>query len=240
MRTVTKLVMLLTSFLSASCQCEPLEFTSGDLSVNVEGGDGWLHNYPLFLEISKKNPPQVAIWMEDADGNYLTTIYASRKIATQGWNNAKGNRRSEALPHWSYQRGVMEADGLYLPTKQHPLVDGMTGATPKGSFDIRVKEKTGLRHFYIKVEVNHSIDFNEYYPENAIVGDSTYSGGSEGSGQPALVYMADIDLDSGFTSFEAFLVGHSSPDGSDGRIHEDMKGITSALNIVKRIIVCLK
>ena len=42
-----------------------------------------------------------------------------------------GNRRKEALPYWCHRRGVVYDDGLYLPTKSQPLVDGMTGATPR-------------------------------------------------------------------------------------------------------------
>ena len=44
----------------------------------------------LFLCIKKKNPPQIAIWIEDADGQYLGPMYASKKIATQGWASAGG------------------------------------------------------------------------------------------------------------------------------------------------------
>lgn len=34
-------------------------------------------------------------------------------------------------------------------------------------------------------------------PKSAKEGDTNYSGGKEGSGQPAVVYSADIDLASG-------------------------------------------
>ena len=123
---------------------------------------------------------------------YLGPLYASKKIATQGWVSAGGNRRKEALPYWCHRRGVKYEDGLYLPTKSEPLVDGMTGATPRADFDVRLKEQTGLRHFYVMVEVNHSIDFNDRYSKDKKEDESDYSGGSEGSGQPALVYKASL------------------------------------------------
>ena len=116
----------------------------------------------------------------------------------------------------------------------------MTGATPRADFDVKLTDKTGLRHFYVMVEVNHSIDFNERYSDDKKEGEPDYSGGSEGSGQPALVYRADVDLDSARTSYEAVLIGHSSADGSDGKLYDDLYGITSALTIVKRITVNVK
>ena len=71
-------------------------------------------------------------------GHYLSTVYVTHKIATQSWQFSGGNRRKEALPHWCYQRGVESEDGLYLPTKKSPLVDGITGATPQGASGIEI------------------------------------------------------------------------------------------------------
>ncbi len=240
MKKMMMLFFVITSVMMMSCSNEHMEYQAGDLSVCIEAGDGWLHDYPLFLGIKKKNPPQVAVWLEDADGHYLGTLYASKKIATQGWVSAGGNRRKEALPYWCFQRGVVYDDGLYLPTKSQPLVDGMSGATPRTDFDVRLKNKTGLRHFYVMVEVNHSIDFNDRYSKDKKEGEPYFSGGSEGSGQPSLVYRADVNLDSASTSFDAVLIGHSSADGTDGRLYDDLTGITSALTIVKRITVNVK
>ena len=116
----------------------------------------------------------------------------------------------------------------------------MTGATPRETFDVRLKDKIGLRQFYVMVEVNHSIDFNDRYSKDKKEDEPDYSGGSEGSGQPALVYRAYVDLDSARTSYEAVLIGRSSADGTDGKLYDDLQGITSALTIVKRIKVCVK
>ena len=66
------------------------------------------------------------------------------------------------------------------------------------------------------------------------------TGGKEGSGQPAIVYAANVDLSSGEKSFEANLVGHSSPDGSSGEVSKDTSGLTTALHIVKRITVIIQ
>ena len=78
------------------------------------------------------------------------------------------------------------------------------------------------------------------FPNLAKEGETNYSGGKEGSGQPAIVYTANVDLLSGEKSFEANLIGHSSPDGSSGEINEDTSGLTTALHIVKRITVTIQ
>ncbi len=221
----------------ASCNKELIEYERGDMKIRIEQGREWLHDYPVFLGIKKKNAPQIAIWLEDVQGNYLSTLYVTHKIATQEWQMAKGNRRKEALPHWCYSRGVVYDDGLCLPTKDRPIADGISGATPRESFDVKLRTADHLRHFVVKVEVNHSTDFNDSFPENAPAGAANYSGGEEGSGQPALIYSAEVDLSGGETSFAAALIGHSSPDGSDGEIRTDLSGLTTALEIVGRITV---
>ena len=162
------------------------------------------------------------------------------KIATQSWQASGGNRRKEALPHWCYSRRVKYDDGLYLPTKKEPLIDGISGATPHKSFEIKLSPTTTLKKFIVKIEINHSTDFNEYFPKSAKEGEANYSGGKEGSGQPAIIYAANVNLSSGEKSFEANLIGHSSPDGSSGGINEDTSRLTTALHIVKRINVTIQ
>lgn len=196
-----------------------------------------MHDFPLFWGIKVKNPPQIAVWLEDTAGNYLSTVYVTHKIATQSWQSAGGNRRKEALPHWCHRRGVQYKDGLYLPTKDTPLADGISGATPRKSFALRLRPARTPGQFVVKIEINHSTDFNEYYPKSAKAGEANYSGGKEGSGQPALVWQARINPASEQRSFEAVLLGHSSPDGSSGDLSGDLSGLTSALAIVKRIVV---
>lgn len=231
------LLWILSVTLLGSCNAELVEYGPGSLKIAVERGEEWLHDFPVVLGITKKNPPQVAIWIEDPAGNYVATVYATHKIATQGWQSAGRNRRREALPHWSYARGVRYADGLYLPTRREPLADGISGATPRGSFDTKVCPGSGLTRFVVKVEVNHSTDFNDAFPESAREGEPGWSGGKHGSGQPAVVYAADVDVSSGEREFEAVLLGHSSPDGSSGAIETDVSQLTSALRIVSRITI---
>jgi hypothetical protein len=213
------------------------ELGNGNIKVSIEQGSEWLHDFSIFWFIKRKNAPQIAIWTEDLEGNFLSTIYVSEKLATQSWTAAGGNRRKEALPCWSYAQGKQYVDGLYLPTKKEPLPDAVTGATPKSSFVANLQMSEDIKLFVVKCEFNHSTDFNEYYPKDARVGDTNYSGGKLGSGQPAVIYQTVIELNSGKKEFKGKLIGHSSPDGSDGKIYPDTSQLTTALNIVKEITV---
>jgi hypothetical protein len=223
-----------------SCEKETFKFETNNISVSIKEGENWIHDFPLFLGIDLKNPPQFAVWIEDTSGNYISTLFVTKRIAKEGWRSNGGNRRKEALPHWCHQRGVIYDDGLYLPTKEKPLTDGISGATPKSGIQLKLQPTDDLRQFVIKAEFNHSIDFNDSFPESAKEGDGNYSGGNMGSGQPALVYAATIDLDNEIKEYQLQLIGHSSPDGSQGNIYSDLSGITSADKIVKEIIIKIK
>ena len=237
MKKIMTILFLVISLACSSCNGDWLEYGSGDIQICVERGENWFHDFPLFLGINKKNAPQMAIWIEDMNGKYISTVYVTHKIATQSWQAAGSNRRKEALPHWAYSRGVRYEDGLYLPTKKHPLTDAASGATPKRDFNVKVVPAGKMERFVVKIEVNHSTDFNDAYPKSAELGEKNYSGGKMGSGQPALIYAADVNLLSDKKEVEAVLIGHSSPDGSDGEVYTDMSRLTTALNIVKRITV---
>lgn len=236
--TVLNLWFFACALFFNSCEKEELVYASGDIEINIETGENWLHDYPLFLGITKKNPPQFAVWLEDTDGNYLSTLFVTYKIATEGWQANDGNRRKESLPHWCHQRGIVYDDGLLLPTKSKPLTDGVTGATPKSDKTLKISSMSLDQPFVVKAEFNQSVDFTDAYPKNAKQGDANYSGGKEGSGQPAVVYAATVYP--GTKEILLTLIGHSSPDGSDGEIYEEVASLTTATSMVKQIKLTIK
>ncbi len=224
------------STLCCSCQKDLVEYESGDMKVIVSAGDEWKHDFDLFLGLKKKNPPQIAIWLEDKDGNYLSTIYVSHKAGTNSWQSNGGDPRKEALPYWNHKRmpAPDQSDGTTGATTRQPVPDAVTGATPKGSFDIRMLPNKGFENFLVKAEFNHSEDWNEYYPKSAKKGDPDYSADS---GQPAIVYEAVINMTSEQKEYRAQLIGHSSPDGTDGKLYTDLSKLTTAKNIVKEVTI---
>lgn len=46
-----------------SCGKDLITYKENDIKISVTEGDEWLHDFPLFLGINKKNPPQIAIWI---------------------------------------------------------------------------------------------------------------------------------------------------------------------------------
>jgi hypothetical protein len=236
--TGLKIMMVLCVFFMDSCNEDEYTYQNGDIEIVIETGEQWLHNYPLFLGICKKNAPQFAVWIEDTEGNYISTLFVTEKIATEGWQANNGNRRKESLPHWCYTRGETYWDGLFLPTKEQALSDAISGATPKTNKTLIVHANNYQLPLVIKAEFNHSIDFNDDFPEDASPGDSNYSGGKDGSGQPAVIYATTVDK---FTdTCTMTLIGCSSPDGNDGDIYDNTDELTTATKIVKCIRVNIK
>lgn len=140
--------------------------------------------------------PQIAIWVEDLHGNYIETLYIAKLSGKSSWRGLpfakKEVRRPAALPYWSHKRGVLNEDGLYMPTKETPLPDTITGATPKGSFSLKSHVPEELDGFVVLLEINKSFDYNKAYSKALLEDDSKNHAEKSYSGQPALVYAAKI------------------------------------------------
>lgn len=71
----------------------------------------------LEIEMTPTGNPQIAIWLEDADGEFEATIMVTRLVGTFGLGNRPGRedfggsflfpygRRESALPIWAHRRG---------------------------------------------------------------------------------------------------------------------------------------
>lgn len=217
---------------SASCSGSSDIAMGGDYIISVEPGEEWLHDFTRLI----KNPPQYALWMENSSGEYLGTVFLTRKTATEGWIFNKGNRRIEALPVWAHKRNIKDESGVLYPSKDEALSDGISGATPKIGSEIIINPLELHSGFRLCMEVNHSTDFNEFWPEDALSGEPDWTGGEEGSGQPSLVYSCWIDPDES-GPWELTMAGHGSPDGSDGLITADISSYSTALHILESVSV---
>ena len=207
--------------------------------------------YNFEIELKKGQSyeyPLIAVWIEDSLDNYLQTIYISKTIGSGTYRMAKqaGNkwvsgklRRPEALPRWSHQRGIKAEDGLFVPLYNSIDLDGVSGATPGNNFIISTGTDISLpSHFKIYFEINESFDWNEYYSKNSFPDDTIYSG-SGNVGQPALVYSTEISTDK-LDEQKYYLmkiVGHSHYSGGNGKIYTNLDSITTALDIVDRLLV---
>ncbi|GAB1268109.1 hypothetical protein NBRC116493_13620 [Aurantivibrio infirmus] len=195
---------------------------------------------PLFLGLTFTTVPQVAFWLEDMDGNYIETLYVTKKSTNAGFKPAEDPfgtvARPEALPYWAHKRGVQYNNELMVPDENNTDLDSMTGPTPLGNYDVVTKVDNSLRQFRVLMEINRSFDFNDYYTPDRYPDDPVYSG-SGSSGQPSVIYAAEVNLDDNQTAYFLKAIGHGHYSGQDGQLYTDMEGMDSALQLVKRVVV---
>lgn len=206
-----------------------IENTGTKLEISFEKGKSY--NHPLF-----------AIWLADENGKYIQTLYVSQTIGkgvflrgsrkTGQWMPGE-IQRPAALPYWVHQRNIKNEKGGLLPTPKNPVADAYTGATPKNAFVLEVKTEKKLQGKYkVMFEVNQSWDWNDYWFNAKYPDDKEY----KTSSQPALVYCAYVDSNNP-QLIKLKAVGHSHYSGKDGNLNKDLKTMTTALNIAKRITV---
>jgi hypothetical protein len=202
--------------------------------LEIEFTKGKYHNHPSF-----------AIWIEDLDGNYIETLYVTQYFAKGvfghgeaepgKWKNEPGEvRRPAALPYWSHKRNIKAADGLYAPSPETAVPDALTGATPKGNFTLKTGSKVTIDNsFRVLFEINQPWDSNDFWNNNKFPEDKNYNT----SLQPALVYESVITPSSPKTEYFLNPIGHSQPSGETGELFTDLTTITTAKEIVSKIVV---
>src|SRR4030042_1239112 len=107
------------------------------------GQTDWRQELTFHLLLSEKKC-QMAIWLSDEKNTFVDTIYVTQKVAQKGLGNRSGELddkwggpRLSVLPVWAHHRGVDYGGGNYYPTKEKPLVDAVTSATPDAGEFIR-------------------------------------------------------------------------------------------------------
>ena len=181
------------------------------ITVSIGAGTNW----------KEKREPQVAVWLEDADGNYIRTLYVTSRAEKRSWIFSPKDGRPESLPVWYCASGENPAKG----GGERTALDAVSSATPKGGV-IFGAEIDGEKSYVIKVELKNSFDYNGFYTKK----------NSGVNGQPSVVYGALIPAC--FTQeIRLELLGTGSVDGSDGIIHSETENLTTAKNIISCIAV---
>ena len=242
MKAKLLLSILLVSAVSISAKKKPEVFSEYNYGVNNNGTTisirfekGKEHNHPLF-----------AIWLADETGKYIQTLYVSESVGHGIFvrTNRKSGKwlggeiqRPATLPYWAHQRNVKNQYGTFLPTPKQPIADAYTGATPSNSFILKAKTEQPLSGKYkIMLEVNQSWDWNESWTNDRFPDDKEY----KSSSQPALIYAVDINTNNPSSENIMQPIGHSHYAGADGSLTTDLKTITTALKIAKKITVTIK
>ena len=181
------------------------------ITVSIGAGTNW----------KEKREPQIAVWLEDADGNYIRTLYVTSRAEKRSWIFSPKDGRPESLPVWYCASGENPAKSGGEKT----ALDAVSSATPKGGV-IFGAEIDGEKSYVLKAELNNSFDYNGFYTKK----------NSGVNGQPSVVYGALIPA--GFTQeIRLELLGTGSVDGSDGIIHPETENLTTAKNIISCIAV---
>ncbi len=199
--------------------------------------------------------PQMAVWIEDEQGNYVETLFVSKATARGLFfggrskdnfktfdenKDASGDfRRVNALPVWSHKRNVKYADGMLVPPSNNPLPDAITGATIIDNFKLKASSKS-LSKFKLKIEINVAFDDNEYYSEYDFPDDETFHNGTGQLGQPSIIFETAIDMSDNKNYYLMELIGHGHHSGENGTINQDLSTLTTAKQIVERIVVGVK
>ncbi len=191
------------------------------ITVEVEPGKHWYSRMWIFV-IPVNKTPQLAVWVETMDGEYIDTLTVTGRTAEQNWRSAPDGGRPESLPVWTHASAVAD-------------IDGATSATPDGRVQL---ERDGSRYepgkqYIVRAEINHSFDYNECWQKKAREGDPGYSGVN---GQPSVVYEGLLTGEPGFR-VDLKPVGQGSVDGRDGSCRRNLDGLTTALEIVDSITV---
>lgn len=229
----------------------------GKLAVSVKAGEEWIHEFKVAMFIGIETEPQMAFWLEDESGKFVTTIYVTHRTATKDWRGAFGKKDSKierpyALPVWKKSHVGMgiapmsscaachnrHRDG-FEPPDVDPELDAVSGATPPWDFtrEWAVPENLRPGTYVVRAEINQSKDNNDAYPQDAAEDDPNYNGGEMGSGQPSLVFEGTLEIGGEPASVRLEPVGHGHPAGLDGSVDADLSSMTTALGIVESIDV---
>jgi len=181
------------------------------LKISISKGKQWEHSFKLFGMIKITTTPQIVIWREDEEGNLIETLYLTGKMKKIG--------RYEALPYWAHKADYF---------KQKNQFDLITSASPKGSTEINVNVKLNQMKYRVCAEVNHSYDYNEFFPK---VGKK-HPKYSKTNGQASLIYKSDLILPEDTGNFVLKETGYGEANGSTGKLYSDISMLTTAREIV--------
>ena len=164
-----------------------------------------------------EKPPQIAIWLENQGAYHIKTLLRPDKIQAGG------------LPYWTFKVNGWEK--AKRETEERGEVDGVTGATPNGSFDpadyILPANPENPMPYKLLIEINQPGD---------ACGDT--------EDQPSLVYSVEIDnlFPKSFQLLE--LVGYPKREDSDGEeawsLYYIDEGFGSALKLIDSALLTIE
>jgi hypothetical protein len=155
--------------------------------------------------------------------------------------DASNNRfRQESLPVFLHKLKRDENIDRRINAAEMRAVDAYAGATQFDNFILQQKLKDiSVGKYNLYLEINQSFDFNAYYTSDKFPDDPIYSGDGF-SAQPSVVYVAQLDFNSPTKLYPMAALGHGHHSGANGVIDPNMENLTTALEIVDRVLVDIR
>ena len=178
------------------------------------------------------DPAQFSIWLEDLETQAVRTVFVTHSTGTGEFIGKVDC--PVALPVWI---GIFreETGRTDFPRPWKPMVDAVTGATPKvKEFAITTLVESGKTWNYY-IEMNVAGDYNATFPSMTSGKHPDY----HGNGQPSLIYRGRITATRGATS-KPELIGRSLQHYFTTTINPDLTGIGSARKAFSAIAVICK
>ncbi len=185
-------------------------------------------NPGIYKQTKFKKPPQFAIWLEDAAGAKIRTVWVTEKTGTGNWGGKI--TRPVSLPYW-VSRWKKETRSDSFPTPENPVADAVTGATPTQHFTNEIEVPINSTWDYY-VEINVSGDYNDAF--TAVLKDGKRD--RHANGQPSIIYRGQITALPGQRSAPQ-LIGRTDQLESVSHIIPDLEGISLAKNLLSKIEV---
>jgi len=189
-------------------------------------------------KVRLRNPQQVfnadIAAMDEATWQQTFTSETLTAAATQQ------RTRPESLPVFLHQLATKPTKAMATEpgaASAHVNIDAYAGATLLDNFLLTTQSEQPLpAQFRLRLEINQSFDFNTFYSSDRFPNDPIYSGDGY-NGQPSVIYEAIINTQSEQRFYPMALIGRGHHSGSDGIIHTDMENLTTAKQLIDRVIV---
>lgn len=176
----TGVLLLMVSVISLFCGCAKQEIPEQAASE----ARGITITFP-YKKQGGFSSNQFAVWVEDAEGNLVKTLYATDFTAKGGWE-----KRPQALPVW------VERAGLRNQTAE--VLEGIAGATPKSGDFSCYWDCTGMDGQPVPEGIYHIFVEGTLRGENRVLYSAEMNLGTEASQTTAeAAYFGDSEKERG-------------------------------------------
>jgi hypothetical protein len=223
-RKIILILLLALALISGGIAWQVIKYTENRVQVEV---NIHINKEAVYLSVHAE-PPQFAIWLENATTGECQTVFVTYRVSRGDWEGKADV--PVALPRWN---------SIFRSKKAVRVKDGdeiaVSGATPKDEyFRVRAEVKPGSE-WILWMEMNLAGDYNDVYRQfnRETLQEDEYS-----CGQPALLYRAEIKATEGASYIPEIIAVSLWEDGVNRILPADST-ITTARDVFDQISVVL-